>query len=88
MTTLEEIIKDFRYRDFRKEQLRKLCVNEDKTMYVPEHIIWNMLLEHMENIKTDEDLDYVKDNLVDIANLCMLCYMSIEGFNGQTRQKR
>lgn len=82
MTTVKKIIKDRRYLDFRQEQIRKLRVNENKTMYVPEHIIWKSLLEHFERVEEQTDLDYVKDSLVDIANLCMLCYMSIEGFKG------
>jgi len=77
------IVKDKRYREFRKEQRRKLLINDNKSMYVPEYIIWKKLLEHFEQIQKNDDLDYVKDDLVDIANLCMLCYMSIEGFKGE-----
>ena len=80
MTSLLEIIIDKRYKEFRREQRRKLRLNENKTMYVPEHVIWKCLLRHMESIKDEEDLDYLKDSLVDIANLCLLCYLSIEGF--------
>lgn len=82
MTKMKEIVKDRRYREFRRKQLMALRRNEDKHMFVPEHVIWNSLLEHIDDLKTEENLMYFRDGLVDIANLCLLCHMSIEGFKG------
>ena len=82
MTNEKTIMRDKRYREFRKEQIRKFRINRDKTMNTPEHIIWKQLREHYEELENIKDFDYFMDTLVDVANLCMLCYMSNKGFRG------
>lgn len=82
MTDVKEIMKDKRYREFRKIQIIKFRINSNKSMNVPEHFIFKELIEHLEELKNEEDLDLFLDTLVDTANLCILCYMSNKGFRG------
>ena len=83
MTSEKAIMRDKRYREFRKEQIRKFRINNNRDMNVPEHFIFKELIEHLEELKNEEDYDLFMDTLVDTANLCILCYMSNKGFRGR-----